>query len=98
MSRKDTRRALLLRVPIGLRRVVVARLPGSRPLAAKLRVLLCDALARGVLPVAVVPGAVRPSVLQLSPDERAALAAAGSGADAELTALGLIAAAVERPA
>ncbi len=93
MSRKDARRALMLRVPVDLRRAVLARDGGARPLAAKLRGLLRRGLAAGLRPVAVAPGALRASALQLSPDERAGMAAFGS--DTERAALGLIAAALE---
>lgn len=93
MSRKDPRRALMLRVPVALRRAVAARVAGARPMAAKCRVLLVAALAQGLAPLPVSPGALRASALQLSAAERAGLAR--HGPDAERAALGLIAAALE---
>ena len=90
MSKKDPRRALAIRVPIALRRKIEAITPSGRPFAARVRQVLRLALAQGRLPLATEPGDMRPTLLQLTAKERAAVM--GDGNDLEREVLGVIAA------
>lgn len=76
MSRRDDRKALELRLPEMLRKDLKSASDAYVPLAYLVRQLLIKAFREGHdWQDDVEPGATRPILLQLSPDERAHLTA-----------------------
>lgn len=78
MSRRDSRKALVVALPPSLRRALRARARPGDGLAATARRLLRAADLAPVVPVDLPRGAGRPLILQLSKAERARLDALAS--------------------